>query len=234
MKMARHTGLPRERLLKHLRGSGIEIGALHRPVPASHLSIRYVDRLKRAQLYDAYPELKELPVVETDILDDAETLATIPDDTQDFVIANHVIEHMRNPLAALLSWRRVLKPHGRLFMAVPDKHLTFDREREITPLSHVIDDYLRPDRDRDHQAFLDFALFVSCRVFHVRPEGEAKVFADELAAKNYSIHFHVWDKPAFDDLLRYMERNLLDWRMRSIDTMPTLGDEFAYVLEKQA
>ena len=119
-------------------------------------------------------------------------------------------------------------------MAVPDKHSTFDREREITPLTHVIDDYLHPDQDRDRQAFLDFALFVSCRVFHVRPENEAEAFADELAAKNYSIHFHVWDQPAFDELLRHMERNLPDWHMRTVDTMPTQVDEFAYVIEKQA
>ena len=234
LKMANNTDLPRERLLTQLRGSGIEIGALHRPVSAPHLSIRYVDRLTRAELYEAYPELRDLPIVESDILDDAETLASVRDDTQDFVIANHVIEHMRNPVAALLNWRRVLRPGGRLFMAVPDKHLTFDRERAITPLAHVVEDYLHPDAQRDRQAFVDFALYVSCRVFHVRPESEAEAFAGELAAKNYSIHFHVWDKPAFDELLEYMERGIHDWRMRVIDSEPAMVDEFAYVMERQA
>jgi len=233
MEMAEESRKGREHLLQLLSGSGIEIGALHRPVDAPHLRIQYVDRCTREELFDCYPELKGLPIVKTDILDDAETLRTIPSESQDFLIANHVIEHMRDPIGTLLCWQRVLKRGGRLFLAVPNRDTTFDREREITPLEHLVADHTNPDKERDFQAFLDFSRYVSCRFFKVKPESEYEAFARELEQKDYSIHFHVWDQNAFNQLLSYLNNSELDWSMQIVDSVPALADEFAYVLEKK-
>ena len=38
----------------------------------------------------------------------------------DFVIASHVIEHMLDPVETLQEWKRVLKPEGKIFFALPD------------------------------------------------------------------------------------------------------------------
>ncbi|MCC6219666.1 MAG: methyltransferase domain-containing protein [Deltaproteobacteria bacterium] len=228
--MAEETRKGREHLLGFLSGVGIEIGALHRPVYAPHLNIRYVDRLTRDELFECYPELRGQSIVETDILDNAESLGTIRECSQDFVIANHVIEHMRNPISSLLNWQRVLKQGGKLFLAVPNKHTTFDQEREITSLQHVLDDYVNPSESRDFQAFLDFSKYVSCRFFKVKPESDFESFAKELEAKDYSIHFHVWDKPAFDQLLAHMERSFSAWRLKILDYADAAVDEFVYVL----
>lgn len=230
MEMAEETRKGREHLLGFLSGVGIEIGALHRPVYAPHLNIRYVDRLTRDELFECYPELRGQSIVETDILDNAESLGTIRECSQDFVIANHVIEHMRNPISSLLNWQRVLKQGGKLFLAVPNKHTTFDQEREITSLQHVLDDYVNPSESRDFQAFLDFSKYVSCRFFKVKPESDFESFAKELEAKDYSIHFHVWDKPAFDQLLAHMERSFSAWRLKILDYADAAVDEFVYVL----
>jgi SAM-dependent methyltransferase len=215
-----------------LRGKGIEIGALHRPVHAPHLEIRYVDRLRVDDLLKQYPELRNHKIVEPDILDDAESLGNIADGSQDFVIANHVIEHMANPIGALLAWQRVLAPGGRLFLAAPDKHGTFDRDREITRFEHVVQDFEAPDRARDWDAFKDFALKVSCRTFKVRPEADAEAFARELWDMNYSIHYHVWDFPAFSDFLTCTAQRYPQWKLRTVASMPTVSDEFIFVLEK--
>src|SRR6059036_2532729 len=81
----------------YLRGDGLEIGALHNPLkvpPAAR--VKYVDRMCVADLRREYPELSGKHLVDVDILDDGETLASIGDGTQDFVIANHFIEHCEN------------------------------------------------------------------------------------------------------------------------------------------
>lgn len=56
------------------------------------------------------------------VIADAATLEGVPDAHYDLVYANHVAEHL--PIALLVSgirnWWRVVKPHGQLFIAVPD------------------------------------------------------------------------------------------------------------------
>lgn len=37
----------------------------------------------------------------------------------DAIWSHHCLEHIRDPIGALISWRRVLKPHGVLFLTVP-------------------------------------------------------------------------------------------------------------------
>ncbi len=50
---------------QYLHGEGIEIGALHNPLPTS-AHVKYVDRLSRADLRRHYPELAAFPVVDPD------------------------------------------------------------------------------------------------------------------------------------------------------------------------
>ena len=92
---------------RYLRGNGIDIGAGH-------------DSL------NAYGEF--FPLMKTcrtwDIDDgDAELMASISDDSFDFIHSSHCLEHMRNPLVALNNWLRILKPGGHLIAIVPDEDL---------------------------------------------------------------------------------------------------------------
>ena len=91
--------------------------------------MKYVDRMTVAELRRQYQELAGDPLVETDIIDNGEQLTTIRDETQDFVIANHFIEHCQNPIQTFQNLFRVLKPGGVLYVAVPDKRFTFDADR---------------------------------------------------------------------------------------------------------
>lgn len=230
---AREMERKRSAALSLLSGSGIEIGALHRPCKVPDLDVKYVDRMTKAEVLEQYPELKDEEVVEEDIIDDAETLSTIPDASQDFVIANHVIEHMANPIRAILTWARVITSGGHLFLAVPDKHRTFDREREITPLEHLVLDFEQPSRERDYLAFEEVALLVGSRHFKGMPEEDASAYAKELFDKDYSIHYHVWDFPSFRRFLEYMSESHSEWGMRIVRETKTVRDEFLYVLAKR-
>src|SRR5688572_20326660 len=62
---------------KFLHGSGIEIGALFRPLPLpKKTQVKYVDRHNRGELIAEYPEISYMPFVEVDIIDNGEELKT--------------------------------------------------------------------------------------------------------------------------------------------------------------
>jgi len=54
---------------------------------------------------------------------DAQDMATIADESLDFVHSSHCLEHMVNPRTALSNWLRILKPGGHLVCLIPDEDL---------------------------------------------------------------------------------------------------------------
>jgi SAM-dependent methyltransferase len=189
---------------RYLTGEGIEIGALHSPlIVSSSAKVRYVDRMTVSQLREQYPELSACQLVNIDIIDDGETLESIPDSSLDFAIANHVIEHCENTIFSLKNWLRVLKSGGILYMALPDKRYTFDRERSVTPLQHIIRDYDEGSKWSRKSHFEEWS-----RLIDKVPEDRVALHAERLAEKNYSIHFHVWTQIEFLELLMYCRNQL--------------------------
>jgi SAM-dependent methyltransferase len=61
----------------------------------------------------------------------------LDDDSYDFVLASHVIEHIPDPIAALKEWARVARRY--IVLVVPHRDRTFDRDRELTPLSELVE-----------------------------------------------------------------------------------------------
>ncbi len=181
---------------KYLHGDGIEIGALNAPLRVpEHVRVRYVDCAEPDVLRaTGYGEVSSIQWPE--IVADIETLAGIDDCSVDFVIANHVLEHVENPLRALAAISRVLRPGGFGFIALPDKRFTFDKRRAITPLWHVVRDFREGPQWSRRGHYLDYV----ANVDRVR-DGEA--LANEYERKAQNIHFHVWDFPAMRVMLDY-------------------------------
>ena len=195
-------GLRDELADAYLAGDGIEIGPLHSPLrlPPS-ASVRYVDRMPVTLLRRHYPELDELPLVEIDIGDDGERLDTVEPGSQDFVIANHLLEHTEDPISTIGNWLRVLRPGGVIYMAVPDKRHTFDIDREPTPVEHMIRDYEEGPEGSRRQHFEEWAR-------HVEGVSEDRVSerADILEQIDYSIHTHVFTERTLLELLMACDR----------------------------
>jgi SAM-dependent methyltransferase len=61
------------------------------------------------------------------------------DNTLDFVINSHVLEHFYDPIKAIKEWLRVIRPGGYLFMIIPHKERTFDKDKPRTTLKELID-----------------------------------------------------------------------------------------------
>ena len=204
--MKQKNALSREDIAgRYLNGDGIEIGALHKPLKVSpSTSVKYLDRMSAESLRQHYPELNELPIVPVDIIDDGETLATISDASQNFVIANHFFEHCQNPIQAISNMLRVLRHDGVLYLSIPDKRYTFDRDRPVTKLSHLIKDYSEGPEWSRKPAFKEYVRFVD----KIEDETEAQKKVAHYLAMDYSIHYHVWTEIEMLELLVFLSQNL--------------------------
>jgi SAM-dependent methyltransferase len=210
----------REILAKtYLRGEGVEIGALHIPVKVSRgVRVRYVDEMSNDALRQEYPWTKDWPLVHVDIIDDGESLKSVANNSQDFVIANHLLEHMENPIWTLQRFLEVIKPGGMLYHAVPDKRFGFDSERQLTSIEHIIRDFQEGPSWSRQDHFREFAkLVIEGKVFmppdrnpgqrvYKAPDVEAE--AQRLMRIDYSIHFHVWTHQTFLELLMRLKTML--------------------------
>jgi ubiquinone/menaquinone biosynthesis C-methylase UbiE len=54
---------------------------------------------------------------------DAQEMATVEDNTYDFVHSSHCLEHMVNPYQAYKNWLRICKPGGHIITTIPDEDL---------------------------------------------------------------------------------------------------------------
>jgi SAM-dependent methyltransferase len=59
----------------------------------------------------------------------------------DYIIANHVLEHIPQLILFFLDIAEVLKPEGKLCLAIPDKRFCFDRFRNPTSFAECYDTY---------------------------------------------------------------------------------------------
>ena len=156
-----------------------------------------MDRLTVPELREQYPELAEYALVEVDVVDDGETLSSFADGTLDFVIGNHMLEHCENPLGTTRNHLAKVRPGGVLYYAVPDKRYSFDVDRPLTSFEHLVRDDCEGPAWSRLEHFREWARLVNK---HTQPE-DAEANVRELLARNYSIHFHVWDQPTFTDFL---------------------------------
>src|SRR5665213_2692013 len=133
-------------LARYVSGRGLEIGPGHQPFNLRFpgVSVRYVDRWEPAQNAGLFPELgDDVFFPEPDIVSDlnVEGLSMVANESEDFVIASHVLEHLTDPVAQLADIHRVLRPGGIVLILLPDRRRTFDRARQGTTLEHLLADH---------------------------------------------------------------------------------------------
>lgn len=192
----REVSAARRRLARRfLAGDGLEIGALNLPLALPRAArVRYVDRKPLEGLRAEYPEWAGWDIVAPDLVTDGETLAGVEDESADFLVANHFLEHTEDPIGTLASHLRVLRPGGVAFYAVPDKRHTFDVRRPVTPVEHVARDHREGPEGSRAAHYEEWARLVADAPV---PVAEAQ----RLQGAGASIHFHVWTPDAFADLL---------------------------------
>jgi SAM-dependent methyltransferase len=184
---------------------GTEIGAGTAPVPQLDPRPFYVDCFKffgdAPALADYHGHACFLP---------------FHDHALDYVIASHVLEHVANPVAALAEWYRVVRPGGIIYLVVPDRRVTWDHPRALTPVEHFLADYTLGTTACDTTHIDEFARQIDWSLFNpATPADEVAEARDLLAlgmheavarGEEINIHFHTFEPSNLRALLEALAR----------------------------
>ncbi|HEY3990193.1 MAG TPA: methyltransferase domain-containing protein [Acidobacteriaceae bacterium] len=132
----------------------------------------------------------------------ATDLGSIANGSYDFLLASHILEHVANPLRALLEFHRVLKPEGSLLAVVPNRLHTFDHRRPVTTFAHLEAD-LAADTDEGDMTHLDEILALHDLEMDP-PAGTPEEFRERCLRNREArcMHHHVFDLALLDRSLR--------------------------------
>ncbi|MDM8564353.1 class I SAM-dependent methyltransferase [Candidatus Halobeggiatoa sp. HSG11] len=184
-----------------LNGNGLEIGACHQPATIpDNCTIEYCDANSKEETVKLFPELDINTLVEVEhICDlDKDGLSIFPTEYFDFVILNHVIEHVANPIKVVEELFRVVKNDGYVVISAPDKDFTFDKERALTPFAHLREEYENNVNFVTDEHYIDFLKAVHPNAYKQGPD---KLSKHINTVKKRREHAHVWDSKTFDEFM---------------------------------
>ena len=147
---------------------------------------------------------------------EASSLDRIDNEKYDFVMSSHVIEHIANPLKAILEWKRVLRVGGVILLVCPHKERTFDHRRPVTPLSHIIDDY---SKGVDEHDLTHLPEILELHDLSLDPEAGSyeKFFArSKQNFANRCLHHHVFVAESWISIFDYLNLEIVCLR----ETLP--------------
>lgn len=208
-----------------LRGEGIEIGPLDFPLRLPREAhVRYVDYLDEADLREAHSETLRAgrPLVVPDVVDDGSRLSTFADRSLDFVVANHMFEHVEDPITTLEHQLRVLRPGGVLYLTLPDARESFDAPRPRTTTEHLLRDHIEGPIVSRRNHYEECARFIEG---HSGDILEKRI--EEMEAESLRPHFHVWEPKTFAGFLSALDL------LFSLDLLRASAGEFIVILRRQ-
>lgn len=92
---------------KYFRGAGIDVGAGNDGLDSMRHVFPSIDSARNWDINDG----------------DAQFLATVDDNSYDFLHSSHCLEHMVDWKIALENWIRVVVPRGYLVITIPEEHM---------------------------------------------------------------------------------------------------------------
>lgn len=180
-----------------LTGTGIEIGAFEHPsiIPNAKKLIT-CDRLTLKNAQKLFPEVNCSLMEEPNIIFDIDTdgLKIFSDESIDFVVLNHVVEHLVNPIKAIEEIFRSLKPNGHFAVSVPDKNYTFDKERPLTPLNALLDVYCKKKTEAPLQKYFPLIKYIHKDLL----DAPRQIIEEKLRYfKDRREHLNIWTAESF-------------------------------------
>jgi len=209
-----------------LRGSGIEIGAASNPLPIPlDCEVRYADLLTYEELLGRlYPGQSAGDMIKPTLQASIEDLSALTESV-DFIATAHVIEHVRNPIGAIVHAATKIRKGGHLLLLIPDMTQTFDRQRALTDLQHLILDYRVPSDERDQAHFKEFY-----RDAFITPPEQYETVWTKAFDERFPIHYHTWTYESFQRMVEWIIETPKSFRR--FWSHPTRGNEFCFVLKR--
>lgn len=251
----------RKRRVRYLRslidpnGFGLEIGPLCSPLAPKREGFRVeiLDHTDTAGLREKYrtdPNVDVSLIEEVDHVWDGRPLTEVigARARYDWIVASHVIEHTPDPIGWMLECAELLRPGGRLVLAVPDSRRCFDALRPTSSVGQLLQAHMErrtrhaPAAVFDHIAYM--ARLGGKEVWVAGSRGQVQRIGDlrgawgsaqaSVRSNQYvDVHGWVWTPSTF--------RQAIDW-LSEIQVLPlsvaacrpTRRHEFFVALEKPA
>nr|WP_255733298.1 methyltransferase domain-containing protein [Ruegeria sp. Ofav3-42] len=162
----------------------------------------------------------------------------------DLIIANHVLEHLPNPIHWLQDLEKIAASSAHLFLSLPDRSHTFDY---FKPLSDAVDWLRCHDRAQEMPDKYQIIrqIYYHCDLNHARswagdlpddhlyrmPMEDAISRAEDLARRYTDVHCSVFTCDSFCRIVGDLQ-HLIPWRVvHAEDTMPG-ENEFRVLMER--
>jgi SAM-dependent methyltransferase len=238
----------------NLDGLGLEIGPSYNPlVPKSQgYHVETIDHADATHLREKYRTLTQdvSRIEEVDYVSGGASIfkSIGKPGRYDYIIASHVIEHVPDMLGFLKDCERLLKPAGRLSLAIPDKRYCFDIFQSLTTTGHLLETHATNARRPSPGVLFDFIANYGKRGDQDAwiPEYAADVhFPNELAhakaefdrvrrSKDY-VDTHIWRfVPSSFRLIMSDLHALREISLREVSFTPTIGFEFFVTASREA
>ena len=170
-------------------GVGLEVGPSYNPVARKRdgYNVEILDYTSAAQLRQIHPNAD---IEEVDYVSGGASIAsTVPHRGRyDWIIASHVIEHQPDVIGFLADCTALLKPAGRLVLAVPDKRHCFDLFRPLSTTGQALQAHMERRNRHPVAMVFDHYAYAASRVGHIvwteGFEGETRLVHDLPTARS--------------------------------------------------
>jgi SAM-dependent methyltransferase len=134
---------------------------------------------------------------------EATDLNGIGSGTYEFLLSSHCLEHVANPIKALLEWNRVLAAGSALVLVLPSRKSNFDHRRPFTTFEHILADYHNDVGEHD-LTHLEEILALHDLTLDP-PAGSLQNFRERSLDNfaNRTLHHHVFDAALIRMMLAY-------------------------------
>ncbi len=134
-------------------------------------------------------------------ISDGTDLSEINSNSYEFLLSSDCLEHIANPIKALLEWNRILKTNHLMLLVLPNKTSNFDHQRAYTSYEHIIDDF---ETNKDET---DLTHLREILTFHDLSKDPAAGNFEEFTLRslnnfhNRCLHHHVYNEDTIRKIL---------------------------------
>lgn len=195
---------------KYLDGlKGIEIGgSAHNDFGLDTINVDYTDDMET--VFKVNEEQLCGEKMKVDVVANGDDLP-FEDESTDFVISSHVIEHFFDPIKAINEWLRVVKKGGYILIIAPHKDRIFDSNRSCTTNEELLKRHSGEIKMED----------VDRTGWH---------HTSTVSGLDFELHGHwcAWTTEAFKSFLEMLKVNIVEIQ----DTDDKVGNGFLFIIKK--
>jgi predicted SAM-dependent methyltransferase len=231
----------RKSYYKYFEGIGLDIGPFDKPFVESeypYAVVKYVDKYSPETLRLLFPEIVNLKPIPADFeWDISENGLGFDNNSYNFIILSHVLEHIANPFLFLKQSYDKLIDGGVLYLAVPDGRFSDDQGRKLTQYEDLECNFEKRITTITDLQVVDYLHSKTIREVGWVKEwiASGQAFTPAILEQEIKRSFHVsvWSTETFfNHISKFLSKFNLSFSLIAIDTYEHNGYENILVLRK--